>query len=122
MINVFIKISHSLFQMAAQPVTWSWVDFELGENVTNAALDAKWSQAVIDGRKHVSHFETTKSHAPQFILAIEYYRIIDCMTAAVYKGVKPLCRLDENIIRYGFYDIILWCLRYNPMISLQTHR
>ena len=60
-----------------QGYLWSWVDFELGENVVNQDLEAKWAKTDVDGRRHVSDRETLLSHAPQFQLGIDYYRIVD---------------------------------------------
>ena len=34
-----------------QEIQWSWVDFELGENIVNPELEAAWKDATIDGRK-----------------------------------------------------------------------
>ena len=78
------------------------VDFELGENVPNLDLDLKWSQANIDGRRHISDREALRSHAPQFMNGIYYFRIIEWM---IDEMINPntkgsyLYRLNENCLR-----------------------
>jgi hypothetical protein len=78
---------------------WTWVDFELGENVPNQALDEQWKDAVIDGRKHVSNHELALSHAKEFIEGIASFRILECLVDAMLKDVHPLSLLSDNIFR-----------------------
>ena len=82
--------------------TMDEVGFELGENVPNLNLDDKWSQANIDGRKHISAREALLSHAKQFKTGIEYFRIIEWMVDEMINSCAEksyLCRLNENCLR-----------------------
>jgi len=91
-----------------QGIEWTWVDFELGENVANEALDEQWKDAIIDGRKHVSNRELALSHAHEFIQGIEYFRILECLADSINRNIRPLCMLAGNdyvfriIIDYAF--------------------
>lgn len=82
-----------------QGIEWSWVDFELGENVVNEALDAQWKDALIDGRKHVSNRELALSHAQEFILGIQHFQILECLVDAILRNIRPLFLLNDYVFR-----------------------
>lgn len=62
-------------------MSFEWVDFELGTDIRNETRliqDQQWSNAVADGRVHLSHREMAMLHAPQLCLAIDDYKLIVC--------------------------------------------
>jgi hypothetical protein len=68
-------------------INTDWVNFELGQDIRDERRleqDRLWSQAIADGRVHLSHREFAVLYGPRFLSAIEYYNIIKFIVHAMY--------------------------------------
>ncbi len=77
-------------------------EFELGEDVRDEdrlKQDEEWSGAVADGRGHVSHRELTMLNAPQFVMAIEDYRVIEELVESLYGKTSILRKITPEILQ-----------------------
>ena len=90
----------------AQPaaeVQWTWVDFELGEDVrTESRLqqDQQWKSAIADGRAHVSWREYNHLHASEFEGAIADFWTVKCLVMAYLSKKNILSKLNPEVLKH----------------------
>jgi kinesin family protein 2/24 len=90
----------------ASEINWSWVDFELGEDVRDERRliqDEAWRNAVQDGRAHVSHRELARAYSPQFKQSIAVYEsLFAIITQSSGRGnqqsLSPFRRISTDLL------------------------
>ena len=87
----------------APEVQWTWVDFELGEDVrteTRLIQDQKWKAAISDGRAHVSWREYNHLHASEFEGAISDFWIVKALVMAYLSKKNVLSKLNPEVLKH----------------------
>ena len=94
----------TLGKMEPAEVQWTWVDFELGEDVRTESRieqDQQWQSAVADGRAHVSWREYNHLHASEFEGAIaDFWTVKSLVMAYLSKKNILLSKLNPEVLKH----------------------